>query len=507
MNGAQPIRRIAILGGGTAGWMAAALLACKLRGLAETIQVIESPEIGTVGVGEATIPPIGLFNGALGLDEGDFMRQTRATFKLGIQFQDWGRVGHRYFHPFGVFGTTPGMDTLHHIWLKARRHGETRAFEQWSLNATAAQLNRFMRPEKSHRGLASLYSYAFHFDASLYAQYLRRYAEQRGVLRLERKVEQVELRPADGFIQALRLDDGSRVEADLYIDCSGFRGLLIEEALHTGYEDWTHWLPCDRAIAVPCESAGELTPYTRSTARSAGWQWRIPLQHRIGNGYVYCSRYLSDDEATATLLANLDGPALTEPKVLRFTTGRRRLFWNKNCIALGLASGFMEPLESTSIHLVQSGLMQLAAIFPDRSFDPADAAEYNRLQIGEYEHVRDFVMLHYHATERDDHPLWRYCAAMPIPDSLAYRKQLFCSSGRVAFYDKELFVEPNWLSLFIGQRCWPRRHDPLADIPSLADTQRHLATLKAQIRDTAEHMPTHEQFIAAHGRAPPRRAP
>jgi len=501
MSAARPIRRIAILGGGTAGWMAAALLASKLRGLTDAIQVIESPEIGTVGVGEATIPPIALFNGALGLDEADFMRQTRATFKLGIQFRDWGRLGQTYFHPFGVFGTSPDMDALHHCWLKARQHGETRVFEQWSLNAVAAQLNRCMRPEQSNDSSASLYSYAFHFDANLYAQYLRRYAEQRGVVRLERKVVNVELRGEDGFIQALQLDDGERVEAELYIDCSGFRGLLIEQALHTGYEDWTHWLPCDRAVAVPCASAGALTPYTRSTARSAGWQWRIPLQHRIGNGYVYCSRYLSDDEATATLLAHLDGAALAEPRLLRFTTGRRRQFWNKNCIALGLASGFLEPLESTSIHLIQSGLMQLAAIFPDRSFDPADAAEYNRLQIGEIEHIRDFVLLHYHATERDDQPLWRYCSRMPIPDSLAYRKNLFCSSGRVAFDDKELFVEPNWLSLFIGQRCWPRRFDPLAGIPAVEETRRQLAGLKQQIRQTAECMPTHEQFIAEHGRA------
>jgi tryptophan halogenase len=505
MSAAQPIRSIAILGGGTAGWMAAALFSCKLRGIVDRIQLIESPDIGTVGVGEATIPPIGLFNGALGLDEADFMRQTRATFKLGIQFRDWGRLGQTYFHPFGVYGTAPEMDAFHHCWLKARRHGETRVFEEWSLNAVAAQLNRCMRPEENG-SLAALYAYAFHFDAGLYAQYLRRYAEQRGVLRLERNVLDVELRATDGFIQALQLDDGQRVEADLYIDCSGFRGLLIEQSLHTGFEDWTHWLPCDRAIAVPCASAAELTPYTRSTARAAGWQWRIPLQHRIGNGYVYCSRFISDDEATATLLAHLDGPKLAEPRLLRFTTGRRRQFWNKNCIALGLASGFMEPLESTSIHLVQSGLMQLAALFPDRSFDRADAAEYNRLQIGEIEHIRDFVMLHYHATERDDAPLWRYCRSMPIPDSLAYRKNLFCSSGRVACYDKELFVEPNWLSLFIGQRCWPRRFDPLADIPSLADTERRLARLKEQIRRTAESMPTHEQFIAEHGRAAASRA-
>src|SRR5258706_1187341 len=501
----QRIRSIAIVGGGTAGWMAAAMLAQVLKQSRTPITLIESPEIGTVGVGEATIPPIRGFNRILELDEDDFLRNTQATIKLGIEFLDWARLGDRYIHPFGRYGVVINQVAFHHYWLKLRAAGDESPLSEYSLSAVAAYLVRFTRPSEDPRLVLSSLSYAFHFDAGLYAQYLRRYAEQRGVVRVERKVVNVELRATDGFIQALRLDDESRVEADLYIDCSGFRGLLIEEALHTGYEDWTHWLPCDRAIAVPCESAGELTPYTRSTARSAGWQWRIPLQHRIGNGYVYCSRYISDDEATATLLAHLDGPVLTEPQVLRFTTGRRRQFCNNNCIALALASGVIEPLESTSIHLVQSGLMQLAAIFPDRSFDPADAAEYNRLQIGEYEHVRDFVMLHYHATERDDQPLWRYCAAMPIPDSLAYRKQLFCSSGRVAFYDKELFVEPNWLSLFIGQRCWPRRFDPLADIPTLAATHRQLSKLKAQIRDTAEHMPTHEQFIAAHGRVQPGR--
>jgi tryptophan halogenase len=294
----------------------------------------------------------------------------------------------------------------------------------------------------------------------------------------------------------LRLDDGQQIEADLFIDASGFRGLLIEQALHTGYEDWTHWLPCDRAVAVPCESAGSLTPFTRSTARAAGWQWRIPLQHRIGNGYVYCSRHISDDEAAATLLANLDGKALADPRFLRFTTGRRRKFWNKNCIALGLAGGFLEPLESTSIHLIQSGVTQLAAIFPDRSFDPCDAEEYNRLQIDEFDRVRDFIILHYKATTRADSELWRYCRNMPIPDALTYRMNLFRSSGRVGVNDRDLFVESNWLSVLIGQGIWPRRHDPLADLLPLDSVRGQLQRLRKLIRQTADAMPTHEEFIA-----------
>jgi tryptophan halogenase len=345
--------------------------------------------------------------------------------------------------------------------------------------------------------MSSVFAYAFHFDASLYAEYLRGYAQARGVTRLERKVLNVELRSTDGFIQALQLDDGSKVEADLFIDCSGFRGLLIEQALQTGYEDWTHWLPCDRAVAVPCESAGALTPYTRSTARTAGWQWRIPLQHRIGNGYVYCSRHISDDEAAATLLANLDGRPRAEPRLLRFTTGRRKKFWNKNCIALGLASGFLEPLESTSIHLIQSGITQLAAIFPDRSFDPSDAEEYNRLQIDEFDKVRDFVILHYKATTRSDSPLWEYCRNMEIPEALTYRINLFRNSARVAFQDRELFVESNWLSILIGQGIWPRRFDPLANVMPLDAVKSQLLTLKTQIGQTAAGMPSHEEYIRA----------
>jgi tryptophan halogenase len=495
MRSEGPLRGIAIVGGGTAGWMAAALLACKLRGQAGAIHVIESPDIGTIGVGEATIPPIRLFNDALGLDEDDFICATRATFKLGIQFRNWCREGLTYFHPFGVHGTSRSMDALHHYWLRARVSGETTPFEAWSLNAVAAQRNRCMRPTATSDDPASLYSYAFHFDAGLYAQYLRHYAEHRGVVRLERKVVKVELREADGFIDALLLDDGRRVAADLFIDCSGFRGLLIEQALRTGYEDWSQWLPCDRAVAIPCASAGPLTPYTRSTAHRAGWQWRIPLQHRLGNGHVYCSHYLSDDEAVATLLANLDGPALSEPRLLGFTTGRRRQFWNRNCIALGLASGFMEPLESTSIHLIQKGLTHLLNLFPDRSFAPSLIAEYNRLAIEEYEWIRDFVILHYKATVREDAPLWRYCRAMPVPESLAYKIEQFRQTGRVVRYGSELFAASNWISVLLGQEIWPRHYDPLVDQHDLAQLRATLQALRATISAAAEATPLHLDYL------------
>jgi tryptophan halogenase len=492
------IGRIAIVGGGTAGWMAAALLAKILKDRARSITLVESEEIGTVGVGEATIPPIRSFNGLLGIDEDDFVRQTRATFKLGIEFRNWGAAGHRYMHPFGKYGITIDRVAFHHHWLRLRASGDETPLGDYSLSACAAYRGRFTRPVEDPRLILSSLSYAFHFDAGLYAAYLRKYSEQRGVQRVEGKVVDVELRAEDGFIRALQLDDDRRVEADLFIDCSGFRGLLIEQALATGYEDYTHWLPCDRAAAVPSERVPRITPYTRSTAHAAGWQWRIPLQHRTGNGHVFCSRFVSDDEAIATLLANLDGAALGEPRLLKFTTGRRRKFWNRNCIALGLAAGFLEPLESTSIHLIQSGLTQLAAIFPDLSFDPADAAEYNRLQLLEFDRVRDFIILHYKQTTRDDSPLWRHCREMQIPESLAYRLQLFAASGRVAFEDNELFVESNWLSVMHGQGIAPRRHDPLAGLVPLAETRRRLSELKGLIASTAAAMPTHEIFIAEH---------
>jgi tryptophan 7-halogenase len=490
------VRDIVIVGGGTAGWMAAAILARRLGRGFGAIQVVESADIGIIGVGEATIPPIRLFNNALGIDEDEFLRKTRGTIKLGIEFRNWSKPGREYFHPFGAHGTRLEQVSLHQDWLKLRHMGDASSFEEYSLNTVAARLGRVSADTDD--SLSPVFAYAYHFDAALYAGYLRGYAEARGVERLEGKVVDVELRAEDGFIRALRLEDGRRLEADLFIDCSGFRGLLIEQALKTGYEDWTHWLPCDRAVAVPCESAGALTPFTRSTAREAGWQWRIPLQHRIGNGYVYCSRFIGDDEAAATLLANLDGKAQAEPRFLRFTTGRRKKFWNKNCIALGLASGFLEPLESTSIHLIQKGLTHLLNLFPNRECAPTVVDEFNRLAIGEYERIRDFLILHYKANAREDAPLWRYCRSMDIPETLAYKIRQFTDSGRVVKYGSDLFASPNWIAVFMGQEIWPERYDTLVDQRDVAAVRANLARVRETLHHAAEAAPLHEAYLATH---------
>jgi tryptophan halogenase len=492
----QRIRSIAIVGGGTAGWMTAAALAKVLGPQYASITLVESEEIGTVGVGEGTIPQIGIFNRLLGIDENEFVRRVKGTFKLGVQFVDWARLGHTYFHPFGPYGVDMEGVSFHAFWLRLHELGLASGLNDYSVQAAAAEQLKFMRPiDAGTRSFLSKIHYAFHFDASLYARFLRELAEGRGVVRMEGKVVDVALRGEDGFVQSVTLQDGRKIEADLFVDCSGFRGLIIEQALHAGYEDWSHWLPCDRAVAIPCESVGEPTPYTRSTAQTAGWQWRIPLQHRVGNGYVYSSKYISDDEAAATLIRNLDGAPIGEPRLLRFTGGRRKAFWIKNCISIGLAAGFMEPLESTSIHLIQSGVAKLLTMFPDRTFAPADIDRFNRVTAIEWEQVRDFLVLHYNATERNDTPFWDYCRTMQIPESLVEKYRVFRTYGRVFRENEELFNDTSWFAVMIGQLMAPRTYDPVADVLSKEETQARLDEIRSAVRASADYMPGHRKFI------------
>jgi tryptophan halogenase len=494
------IRRVVIVGGGTAGWMSAALLA-KALGPAVAIHVIESAEIGTVGVGEATIPQIRLINGFLGIDEDELLRAVQGTFKLGIQFRDWHRLGHAYYHAFGDIGLPLGLLPFYPYWLRDRARSGAPDLWTYSLNAQACDARRFDRRERIGDSPLAGLRHAYHFDAGLYARYLRRHCDPAVVEALEGLVVEVERRVEDGFIAAVRLRDGRRIEGDLFIDCSGFRGLLIEGALTAGYEDWSHWLPCDRALAVPSTRSAMMRPYTQSLARSAGWQWRIPLQHREGNGHVYCSRYISDDEACALLLANLEGEPLAEPRPLRFTAGVRKSFWSYNCIALGLASGFLEPLESTSIHLVQSGIGRLLALLPDRSCAPALREEYNRQTRFEYERIRDFLLLHYRATERDDTPFWRDCARLPMTGSLERKLELFRAGGRIMREGEELFTEGSWLQVMLGQGIQPHGHSPLADTLAPAQFDGFLANIRTLIGRAVAAMPSHERFITEHCRA------
>jgi tryptophan 7-halogenase len=493
----QHVRDIIIVGGGTAGWMAAAALA-KILGPQVSIRLVESEAIGTVGVGEATVPHLKLFNQILEIDEIEFVKQTQGTFKLGIEFVDWGRLGDRYIHGFGTIGHDYGMLPFHQYWLKRFRAGKALDIGAYSLNTVAAPRGKFMASAAdvpANSPLANI-AYAYHFDAGLYAQYLRRYAEARGVKRIEGRVIEVTLRPTDGFIAAVKLDKGVDLSGDLYIDCSGFRGLLIEEALHTGYQDWTHWLPCDRAVAVPSENVGEPTPFTRSTARDAGWQWRIPLQHRTGNGYVYSSAHLSDDEAAATLMGNLEGRAIGNPRPLRFTTGMRNKFWNKNCVALGLASGFMEPLESTSIYLIQSGIARLISLMPERNFSPVLIDRYNAQAAFEFERIRDFLILHYWATERKDTDFWRYCIGMDIPQTLRDTVGLFRDSARFFRNAEEMFAITSWVQVMLGQHIVPKHYHPAVDLVSDKEIAGLVDGVRTVIAACVDAMPTHAQFIA-----------
>lgn len=490
----RALRNIVIVGGGSAGWMAAASLSNALSARQCTVTVIESDEIGTVGVGEATIPPIKVLNQTMGLDEADFLRRTQGTFKLGIQFVDWARLGRTYFHQFGPHGVQFDYSPLHQHWLKHRHEPGMPYIDEFSMAWSAASRNRFDKPTQDPRLITSHFDYAYHFDAGLYARYLREVSEPRGVQRIEGKIVDVALRAVDGFVEHVILSDGRVVAGDLFIDCSGFRGLLIEEALKTGYDDWSHWLPCNRAVAVPCESSAAAVPYTRATAREAGWQWRIPLQHRVGNGYVYCSEFLGDDQAASQLLQRLDGKPLNTPRPLRFVTGRRRKLWNRNVVALGLSSGFLEPLESTSLHLVQSGISKLLALWPDLDFDPSVEAEYNRLSAQEFERVRDFIVLHYKLTQRDDSPLWRHTQAMAIPDSLQYKIDQFKQFGRVVTDGPDLFGPSSWLAVHMGQLNEPQRYDPLLDLRDI-DGLRMLRQQQQAMVTSAQAMPLHLDAI------------
>jgi tryptophan halogenase len=490
------LRRIAIVGGGTAGWMAASMLARALPGYGCAITVIESPEIGTVGVGEATIPPIIDLLRFLDINEADFVRHTFSTYKLGIKFTDWRQIGHSYWHPFGTFGARVNLRPFYHSWQKAKAGGLDPKLNDFSACAALGDAGKFRFPDNTGQSAAAGLRYALHFDAGLVGRYLRAYSERLGVERLERTVSSA-TRCENGNLDELLFADGSRLRADLFLDCSGFRGVLIEQVLKTGYLQWTEVLPCDRAVAVPTEMASGRPPHTQAIARSAGWRWRIPLQHRAGNGYVYSSAHISDSDALEDLLAGVAEKPLAEPRYLRFLTGRRKLFWNHNCVALGLASGFLEPLESTSIHLVTSGVYKLLEHFPDRSFAPRNAASYNEESIDEIERIRDFIVLHYCLNQREDAPLWRYCRSMKLPDSLVQRIELYRRTGRIRVKAGELFSDVSWFYILDGMGVTPDTYDPLMDVVKDAQLRDILARLAQSTASVVDPAPSHDSYFPA----------
>jgi len=490
------IQTICILGGGTAGWMTAAGLSNKFKDLPVSITLVESDQIGTVGVGEATLPHIRFFNNTLGIDERDFMRATSATFKLGIEFCDWGRLGDRYIHPFGDYGEPINGIDFHHFWLRLWQKGHKVRLDDCSFPIIAAEAGKFTLPGEDNSKIGSNFGYAYQFDSSLYAKLLRTYSETNGVKRVEGKAVETTLNPQSGFVDSITLEDGSMLEADLFVDCSGFRGVLIEQALETGYEDWSQWLPCNRAVAVPCEARGKSVPFTRATARKAGWQWRIPLQHRTGNGHVYWNEYISDDEATHQLMSTLEGPAIAEPKQLFFKTGKRRKLWNKNVVAIGLSGGFLEPLESTSIHLIQEGITELIQLFPDEGFDALDAEEYNRRMDLNFDRVRDFLLLHYVATQRNDSEMWRYFRNMTLPDSLTEKIAAWTERGYILRYEQGVFLPPSWVAVMAGQNLMPEAFDLRAAAMPFDKARTELDTIVKEGQAAVMRTPCHGDFLS-----------
>lgn len=489
-----PIKRLVIVGGGSAGWMSAAMLS-KLFPSQLHISLIESDDIGTIGVGEATIPPILLFNQALGIKEADFIRATQGTFKLGIQFENWGVLGDKYMHAFGDIGKDLGLTSFHHFWLRAQQLGYKDSYWDYSPCYQAAIADKFAPLHQLQGTPFKQLSYAYHFDASLYAATLRQLSEKQNVTRIEGKIASVTQHQTSGDIQSLVLESGQVIQGDLFIDCSGFRALLAEQSLKTGYVEWSHWLPCNRALAVPSAKLRAPRPYTRAIAHQAGWQWRIPLQHRTGNGLVYCSDFMSDESAQQHLLHNLEGEALAEPRPIRFTTGRRKMQWHKNCISLGLASGFLEPLESTSLHLIQSGIIRLAKLFPATTDYASQRDLYNRQSATEFEQIRDFIILHYHQTQREDSEFWQHCRTMSIPDSLANKIELFRHSAIVQKEQDDLFSEVAWQQVMLGQNLKPQNFHPLANQVPAEKLQQFMTDLKLIVADIVGKLPSHQHSL------------
>ncbi len=500
---AAPVRKVVIIGGGTAGWMAAAALTRIMGDLPGfSVTLVESEAIGTVGVGEATIPQIIGFNRMLGIDEMQFIRETRATYKLGIEFVDWLRPGHSYVHPFGSIGLDMLGIEFQHFFLRGRELGETAPIDAYSIAAMAGKAGRFFWPQAGNpKSPMSKLAYAFQFDAGRYARYLRAYSENAGARRVEGRIVDVVRDGETGFVQHVQLEDGTTIEGELFIDCSGFRSLLLGQALGVDYNDWTKWLPCDSAVAIPCELGGRNEPLTRATARSAGWQWRIPLQHRLGNGHVFSSAHIDRDAATDMLLANLDGKPLADPNQLRFTAGHRHRFWEKNVVALGLAAGFLEPLESTSIHLVQSSIARLMALFPDTTFGEVEIARFNKETLREYNDIRDFLVLHYRQSERDDSEFWRYCRNLEAPAGLAEKIEMFRSSGRIFREKDELFTEASWLSVMLSQGIAPQRYHPGAHMLDEAETRTRLQHVRDVIAQAVSQLPSQDEFLHEQGGA------
>ncbi len=491
----QQLKKIVIVGGGTAGWMSAALMAKHLIPTGINVTLVESAQIGTIGVGEATIPHIQNFNNMLGIDEATFLRETKATYKLGIEFVDWGQLGESYMHPFGEYGVPMGELPFYHFWSRLKDMGQSYPLRDYSLNITAAQANKFMRPVNDPTSLASRIPYAYHLDATLYGQFLRKFAEAKGVKRIEGKVVDSELNSETGFIETLKLKSGEQIKGDFFIDCSGFRGLLIEGALKAGYDDWSDLLPMDRAVTAHSKAVEDPKPYTIATAREAGWTWRIPLQTRVGNGHVYSSKFMEKDAATQILLDNLDSKMITEPRHLAFTTGRRKSFWKCNCIALGLSSGFLEPLESTSIHLVQEGLIRLLALMPNMSFNPVNAFEYNRIMGLTYDRIRDFILLHYVATKRDDTPFWKYIGNLELPDTLSHRMSLFNKAGHYVPYEYDLFKLDSWLAVMDGQGFGAEVYNSVADGVEASTLTDTMGQIRHAVSEITRQMPSHANYI------------